>query len=139
MKILYVDDEPDIRTIVGMALRLDAGLDVRMAESGPDALRLLDAGGWTPDFALIDMMMPGMSGGGLLAALRRRAGLAALPALFVTASARRDDIRAWLDLGADGVLTKPFDPMTLATVVRGRYAEIISKRTKTVKNLCPTA
>jgi len=125
MKILYVDDEPDIRTIVGMALRLDPDLEVRMAESGPDALRLLDTSGWTPDLALLDMMMPEMSGGEVLAALRRREGLAELPALFVTASARRDDIRAWLGLGADGVLTKPFDPMTLASVVRARYAEIV--------------
>jgi len=124
MKILYVDDEADIRIIVGMALRLDPGLDVKMAESGPDALRLLDAGAWTPDLALIDMMMPEMSGGEVLAALRHRAGLERLPVVFVTASARRDDIRAWLDLGANGVLTKPFDPMTLASVVRARFAEI---------------
>lgn len=124
MKILYVDDEADIRVIVGMALRLDPGLDVKMAESGPAALRLLDASAWTPDLALIDMMMPEMSGGEVLAALRQRAGLERLPVLFVTASARRDDIRAWLDLGANGVLTKPFDPMTLASVVRARFAEI---------------
>jgi CheY-like chemotaxis protein len=125
MNILYVDDEPDIRTIVGMALRLDPGIDVKTAESGAAALRLLDAGGWVPDIALIDMMMPGMSGADLLAALRARAGLEALPALFVTASARKDDIRAFLDLGANGVITKPFDPMTLAWTVRVRFAEII--------------
>lgn len=124
MNILYVDDEADIRTIVGMALRLDAGIDVKTAESGAAALRLLDSGGWVPDVALIDMMMPGMSGAELLAALRARAGLEALPALFVTASARKDDIRAFLDLGANGVITKPFDPMTLARTVRARFAEI---------------
>lgn len=124
MKILYVDDEADIRTIVGMALRLDPGLDVKMAGSGAAALQLLDHGDWTPDLALIDMMMPGMSGAELLAALRARAGLAALPALFVTASARRDDIRAYLDLGANGVITKPFDPMTLAQTVRRRFGAI---------------
>jgi len=124
MNILYVDDEADIRTIVGMALRLDPGLDVKMAESGADALRILDAGGWRPDLALIDMMMPGMSGADLLGALRKRVGLEALPALFVTASARRDDIRAYLDLGANGVITKPFDPMSLAQTVRHRFAEI---------------
>lgn len=123
MKILYIDDEADIRTIIGMALRLDPGLDVKMAQSGPDALRLLDASAWTPDIALVDMMMPEMSGGEVLAALRRREGLARLPVLFVTASARRDDIRAWLDLGANGVITKPFDPMMLANVVRAKFAK----------------
>lgn len=124
MNILYVDDEADIRIIVGMALRLDPGFDVRTAESGADALRVLDAGGWRPDLALIDMMMPGMSGADLLGALRRRTGLEALPAFFVTASARRDDIRAYLDLGANGVITKPFDPMSLAQTVRRRFAEL---------------
>jgi two-component system OmpR family response regulator len=124
MRILYVDDEADIRTIVGMALRLDPGVDVRMAESGAAALDLIDAGDWTPELALIDMMMPGMSGAELLVALRARAGLARLPALFVTASARRDDVRAFIDLGADGVITKPFDPMTLAQTVRSRWAAI---------------
>jgi two-component system OmpR family response regulator len=124
MKILYVDDEPDIRTIVGMALRLDPGIDVKMAESGVAALRLLDTDDWRPDVALIDMMMPGMSGVELLAAVRSRAGLGALPVLFVTASARQDDVRAFLDLGANGVITKPFDPMTLAHTVRARLAEL---------------
>jgi CheY-like chemotaxis protein len=124
MNILYVDDETDIRTIVALAFRLDPGLDVKMAESGPDALRIVDAGGWKPDIAMIDMMMPGMSGADLLSALRMRAGLEALPVLFVTASARRDDIQAYLDLGANGVITKPFDPMSLARTVRRRFAEI---------------
>ncbi|WP_267387565.1 response regulator [Sphingomonas sp. GC_Shp_3] len=124
MNILYVDDETDIRTIVALAFRLDPGLDVKMAESGPDALRIVDAGGWKPDIAMIDMMMPDMSGADLLSALRMRAGLEALPVLFVTASARPDDIRAYLDLGANGVITKPFDPMSLARTVRRRYAEI---------------
>ncbi|WP_242147493.1 response regulator [Sphingomonas sp. BAUL-RG-20F-R05-02] len=124
MNILYVDDETDIRTIVALAFRLDPGLDVKMAESGPDALRIVDAGGWKPDIAMIDMMMPGMSGADLLSALRMRAGLEALPVIFVTASARRDDIRAYLDRGANGVITKPFDPMSLARTVRRRFAEI---------------
>jgi len=124
MNILYVDDETDIRTIVALAFRLDPGLDVKMAESGPDALRIVDAGGWKPDIAMIDMMMPGMSGADLLSALRMRAGQEALPVIFVTASARRDDIRAYLDLGANGVITKPFDPMSLARTVRRRFAEL---------------
>lgn len=124
MNILYVDDETDIRTIVALAFRLDPGFDVKMAESGPDALRIVDAGGWKPDIAMIDMMMPGMSGADLLSALRMCAGLEALPVIFVTASARRDDIRAYFDLGANGVITKPFDPMSLARTVRRRFAEI---------------
>jgi len=122
VKILYVDDEADIRTIVGMALRLDPRLDVKLAPSGTAALRLLDEGEWMPDLALIDMMMPGMSGSDLLSALRARGGLEALPVLFVTASAGEDDVRAYLRFGANGVITKPFDPLTLAETVRTRFA-----------------
>jgi len=124
IKILYVDDEPDIRTIVELALGLDPGLDVRLAESGPAALAMLTGTGWRPDLALLDMMMPEMLGSELLAHLRTLPELASVPALFVTASARSSDIEDYIALGASGVITKPFDPMSLAQVVRGYYTQL---------------
>jgi CheY-like chemotaxis protein len=122
LKILYVDDEPDIRTIVEMALGLDHAMDVKLAESGAQALDILGKDDWIPDLALVDMMMPGMSGLEVLQAMRRRSDVATVPLVFVTASARQDDMNRYVDAGAIGVISKPFDPMGLARTVRN-YCE----------------
>lgn len=127
LQVIYVDDEPDIRTIVEMALGLDPGMDVRIAPSGRDALALLDTG-WTPDIALLDMMMPEMSGKDLLGHIRARPEFGELPIVFVTASARQDDVERYRREGADGVITKPFDPLELAGTVRAEFARITSGR-----------
>lgn len=118
LRILYVDDEDDIRTIVEMALELDPNIEIVSFSSGVEALALLDAGGFEPDMALIDMMMPGMSGIELLGKLRNRPTMTELPIYFITASARSPDIARYSDRGANGIITKPFDPMTLATSIR---------------------
>lgn len=60
--ILYVDDEPDIRAIVQMALELTPGLRVRMASSGEEAIT--DAHSVRPELTLLDVMMPGLDGPG---------------------------------------------------------------------------
>lgn len=127
LKVIYVDDEPDIRTIVEMALSLDPDLEVRIAESGRQALEIF-ADGFVPDIALLDMMMPEMSGRDLLARMRAMPRFAALPILYVTASARQDDIDRYVSEGADGVITKPFDPLTLARITRDHHARIRSER-----------
>ncbi len=118
LRILYVDDEEDIRTIVEMALGLDVDIELQSLSSGAEALALLDAAGFEPDMALIDMMMPGMSGIELLGELRSRPATMELPIYFITASARSSDIARYSDLGANGIITKPFDPMTLAADIR---------------------
>lgn len=127
LKVIYVDDEEDIRTIVEMALSLDPDLEVRLAASGRQALETL-AGGFSPDIALLDMMMPEMSGQDLLACLRAMPALAALPIVFITASARQADIDHYLNQGADDVITKPFDPLSLAARVREIHARVAAAR-----------
>lgn len=127
LKVIYVDDEPDIRTIVEMALGLDPEIKLRIAESGRTALDIVD-NGFEPDIALLDLMMPEMTGKELLGHLRAKPGYAALPAVFVTASARQSDIERYIAEGADGVITKPFDPLTLARIVREHHARISSER-----------
>ncbi|RVT43829.1 response regulator [Sphingobium algorifonticola] len=123
LRILYVDDEDDIRTIVEMALGLDPDIELQSLSSGAAALALLETGGFVPDIAMIDMMMPGMSGIELLEKLRNRPSPVALPIYFITASARSSDIARYADLGANGIITKPFDPMTLARRIRSLWRE----------------
>lgn len=116
MRVLYVDDEPDIREIAEIALGLDPGLDVRLAASGSQALALLEE--WQPDAAMIDVMMPGMHGPQLLERMRERENLKAVKVVFVTARAQRSELQNFATLDAVGVIAKPFDPMTLAAQLR---------------------
>lgn len=120
-RILYVDDEPDIREIAEMALELDPDLEVRSVGSGPEALEI--AIDWRPDLILLDVMMPGMDGPTTLSTLRVRKDTAAIPVVFITARTQAQEKERFLSLGAAGVISKPFDPMTLAATVREYIAD----------------
>jgi CheY-like chemotaxis protein len=117
LAVLYVDDDRDIRHIVNLALSFDPRITCRIAESGAEALELLDSG-WTPDVAVLDVMMPGMDGPALLQRIRARPETADLPILFLTARGRPADIADYYECGATGVIIKPFDPVRLADDIR---------------------
>lgn len=117
IKILYVDDEPDIRLIVELALRIRPEIEVRTADSGESGLEVLQGGDWQPDLMMVDVMMPGLTGPDVLAAMLEDEELSKIPVVFVTARARPQDVRGYIEQGAKGVITKPFDPMTLAEQV----------------------
>lgn len=117
LSILYVDDEPDIRLIVEMSLKLRPHIEVRTADSGEQAIAMLQGGGWRPNLVMVDVMMPGMTGPDFMAVLRNDLATAELPVIFVTARARQQDIAEYIALGAKGVITKPFDPIRLAEQV----------------------
>lgn len=118
IKLLFVDDEEDIRTIVELALSRDPDLDVRLAASGRAALDMLAKDSWRPDLALIDMMMPGMTGLELMAEFLSDPAIGVPLVAFLTANVQPSDIARYLDAGAIAVLSKPFDPLTLATEIR---------------------
>lgn len=120
--LMHVDDEPDIREVAAMALELDPEISLTSMASGEAALEQLSAGA-RPDVILLDVMMPQMDGPGVLAALRRIEGLDETPVIFMTARAQSGEIDRFKALGAIGVITKPFDPMTLASQVRDLLAE----------------
>jgi two-component system OmpR family response regulator len=113
-RVLYVDDEPDIREIAEMSLSLDPDFDVRTAGSGAEALDL--AAQWQPDIILLDVMMPVIDGPAVLVRLRNMA--IGTPVVFVTARAQRSEIQSFATLDAKGVIAKPFDPVSLAAQVR---------------------
>jgi CheY-like chemotaxis protein len=116
-RILYVDDEDDIREVAVFALELDPELEVRSAASGTQALDVLSS--WRPDLVLLDVMMPGMDGPDTLARMRARPDLTDLPVVFITARTQAHEVERFLALGAAGVIAKPFDPMTLAATAQG--------------------
>ena len=116
LRVLHVDDEPDIREVVEMSLALDPGLALKSCASGQDALVL--AVDWSPNVILLDVMMPQMDGPQTLRHLRSDAKTAEILVLFMTARAQTHEVDHFLSLGATGVISKPFDPMTLAGTVR---------------------
>lgn len=115
-RILCCDDEPDIRTILQIALETVGGFAVTLCASGRDLLeRAPDA---APDLIILDVMMPGLDGPQTLEALRRLPGFAETPVIFMTAKAQPAELDRFRSHGAVEVLTKPFDPMTLAGEIR---------------------
>lgn len=119
-RILYVDDEPDIREIALLALSLDPDLEVRSAASGAEAITTI--ADWIPDLVLLDVMMPGMDGPSTLAKLRENVQTVTVPVVFITARAQTAEMQSLATLDARGVIAKPFDPMSLAQQVRSFLA-----------------
>ena len=122
IRILHVDDEPDIREIVDLSLGLNPDFEVRAAACGADAIAI--AAEWSPFLILLDVMMPGMDGPTTLAHLRKDPRTADIPVLFMTARAQEREVQQFIALGAQGVISKPFDPMTLAFLVRSHLQAI---------------
>ena len=117
MKILHIDDEPDIREITALALGIDPDIDLTSFPSGQSALQALKDG-LAPDAILLDVMMPGLDGPGTLEQIRTVTEHATTPVIFMTARAQAQEQARFIGLGAVGVIIKPFDPMTLAGQVR---------------------
>ena len=116
MKVLIIDDENDIRRIARLGLERVGKMQVVDAASGADGLE--KARSEKPDVVLLDVMMPGQDGPATLASLRADPATSAIPVVFLTAKALADEVDRLRALGAVGVLTKPFDAMTLAEQVR---------------------
>ena len=116
LRILYVDDEADIREVVALALELDPDIEVRCESSG--AAGLIAAAAWRPCAILLDVMMPSMDGPTTLAHLRANPATLDIPVVFITARAQSKEIEEFIRQGARDVITKPFNPMTVATELR---------------------
>ena len=110
--ILHVDDDPDIRVIIKMALEVVGSFDVVQFGSGADALAVADQ--LKPDLMLLDVMMPDMSGQQLWRELVENEALEGVPVIFLTAKAEDHFSDELLGQGAMSVITKPIDPMVLS-------------------------
>lgn len=117
IRILYVDDEPDLREIAVMSLELDPDFEVRDCANGIDALA--EAAAWQPALVMLDVMMTPIDGPETSRRLRAHADTAHIPFVFITAQAQANDIETLMAAGARAVIPKPFDPVTLAQTVRG--------------------
>jgi CheY-like chemotaxis protein len=117
-RVVYVDDDDDIRQIASLALSLNEEISVETCDSGEAALTLLPR--VMPEFILLDVMMPGLDGPSTLARIRANPLLANIPVAFMTAKAMPKEVERFKEMGVVGVIPKPFDPMRLA----GQVAEL---------------
>jgi two-component system OmpR family response regulator len=112
-RVLVVDDEPNIRELVQVALKFH-GCSVTTAVDGSDALRQAEAS--PPDLIVLDVMLPDMDG--FEVCRRLRAGGNEVPVIFLTARDTSSDTVTGLAIGGDDYVTKPFSVEALAARVR---------------------
>lgn len=115
-RILYIEDEPDIRMVARMALEAVGGFTVIACVSGQEALDAAPEA--RADLLLLDVMMPGMDGPGTLKALREIPATAHTPVIFMTAKVQAAEVALYKGLGALEVIPKPFDPMELSAQIQ---------------------
>ncbi len=121
MKVLFVDNESDIITLVELALDGEEGIDLTAVTSGEEAMAEIATGAY--DMFVFDLMMPPPDGRQLLRAVRSDPANEGKPVLMCTAKSdavSNDDLHR---AGATDVLPKPFDPLTLADVLRKVYGD----------------
>lgn len=115
-RILYVEDDDDIRAVARLALEAIGGFELAVCENGLQALERAES--FEPQLMLLDVMMPGLDGPTTLARLRDIPSLVGVPAVFMTAKVQPSEVASLREAGALDVIAKPFDPMTLADTLR---------------------
>ncbi len=136
-KILIVDDEPNILELLEYNLKKE-GYDVLRAETGEAAVAIISK--QRPNIVLLDQMLPGVDGLGVLKAIRASETLADMPVIMVTARAEEVDKIIGLELGADDYVSKPFSVRELCARVkaqlrRSKKLEVPSQPTMGYKTL----
>jgi DNA-binding response OmpR family regulator len=120
-RVLIIDDEAPIRLLCRVNLEAEK-MDVLEAEDGPTGLEV--ATRERPDVILLDVMMPGLDGWRVAEQLIDDPRTSEIPIIFLTARAEFRDRARGLDIGGVDYVTKPFNPVELADLVRGLLARI---------------
>ena len=120
-RVLVIDDEPPIRLLCRVNLEAE-GMEVLEAGDGPSGLETARAE--RPDVVLLDVMMPGLDGWRVAEELLDDDRTASIPIVFLTARAELRDRARGIDLGGVDYVTKPFNPVELAPLVRELLARV---------------
>ncbi len=120
-KILYVEDDDDIAQVVMMTLEDIGGFTAVHCNSGQKAIdTIID---FAPQLILMDVMMPGLSGPETLKILGQMPVAQDIPVIFMTAKAQKHEQEAYRNLGAIGVIVKPFDPLALSEQITSLWQQ----------------
>jgi two-component system chemotaxis response regulator CheY len=122
IKILVVDDFPTMRRIIRNLLKELEFVNVDEAEDGAAGLEKLKGGNY--GFVVSDWNMPNMDGLAMLQAIRADPSMAKLPVLMVTAEAKKENIIAAAQAGANGYVVKPFTAVTLEEKITKIFEKI---------------
>jgi two-component system OmpR family response regulator len=118
-RILYAEDDADIQQIAILALEAIGGFTVKTCNDGLEALAAIED--FAPQLLLLDVMMPNMDGPKALAEIRKIEAFNTTPVIFMTAKVQEEEVNKYLNIGAIGVIAKPFDPMTLAEQIQAIF------------------
>lgn len=111
-RVLYIEDEEDIRLVAHIALHQLGGLETKCCANGSQGLEALRS--FAAQLVLLDVMMPGMDGPSVLKVLKNDPRYRHIPVVFITAKVQSEEVDHLLSLGAAAVIAKPFDPTTIA-------------------------
>lgn len=110
-RILLVDDDQGIREVARTVLEMVGGYDVETAASGMEGLEKARTS--PPDAIVLDVMMPGLDGPATFDLLQEQPETCNVPVILLTAKTQAADRSRFAEMGVAGMLSKPFDPMTL--------------------------
>ena len=113
--VLIIDDEDAIREVAKICLELVGGWEVTTCGSGPEGLVI--AKDQQPDAIILDVMMPGMDGPATFQKLQGEEATKNIPVILLTGKERSPEGTDFDSLGVQGIIPKPFDPLTLASDV----------------------
>lgn len=119
-RIMYVEDDPDIQSIVRHSLEKRGDLVLDTCDTAVEAIAR--ASRLNPDLAMLDIVLPDMDGGELYLELRKLPGLATLPAILVTSLAETQNLQAYNKLGTVGIIIKPFNMATLGDSINSLWS-----------------
>lgn len=115
-KIIYAEDEPDLQTVVEMTVQAMSDFEMKICDNGKILLECVEE--YSPDLIMLDVMMPELDGPSTFNKLKEMEKLKNVPVIFMTAKAQVHEVEHFKSLGAIGVITKPFDPMTLCEEIQ---------------------
>lgn len=110
-RVLIIDDEETIQTVVQFGIKLAAGWEVLTAGSGAQGIQTAQAE--KLDVILLDVMMPEMDGIATFRVLQSRIETEQIPVILLTAKAQTAELQQFNELGVSGVITKPFNSLNL--------------------------
>ena len=125
-KIVIIEDDPGIRTVLRLALKGAGFTDVIAEERGDKGLEIVLRE--RPVLVILDLMLPGMDGLAVCREIRRTPAVAATPIVMLSAKSTEEDIVRGLELGADDYVTKPFSKAVLIARVRAALRRPASTR-----------
>lgn len=115
-KILYAEDEPDVQTIVELTIQTMSDYEIKICNNGKLLLDCVEE--YNPDLILLDVMMPEMDGPTTFKNLLANEKTKDISVIFVTAKAQVQEVEKYKEIGALGVITKPFKMMNFCDEIK---------------------